>query len=292
MLFKEAIDEFINYLTIEVQRSPYTIDAYKKDLKYLLRYLSKTNDSIVLLKDIDTSTLRKYLTYAKQEKSYSSRTMMRNIATLKSFFNFAHLEGLLESNPAKRLKSPKIPEEIPRFLVPEEIERICASVDRDTPEGLRNYTMIITLYYAGLRVSEMVNLQLSDLHEYQDLSVRKGKGGKSRLVPIHRNLKQNLQEYLEKRHSTSSYLFPNKQGQPLTTQFVRKMVKKYAIKAGIEPNRVTPHVFRHSFATFLYKNGHVDLLRISKLLGHANLRATTIYTHTTVDHLRDAIEKL
>jgi len=293
MKLLESIDNFLNYLRIELQRSPCTIDSYRKDLKYFHNYISQVLKRDAFVKDITTYVIRKYLAYAKEVKGYSPRTMARNIATLKSFFNFLELEGLASNNAAKRLHCPKIPETLPRHLSREEVERIFNAVDLSCDKGLRDITILKTLYYSGIRVSELVSLHVHDIINYEYLLVRQGKGGRFRYIPIHLKLRQALEIYMQKRLSTSHYLFYSMKGnESISTQCVRLMVKEYAKKAGIDPARVTPHVFRHSFATYLYKNGKIDLLRISKLLGHANLRATTIYTHTSVDHLRDAIDKL
>lgn len=184
----------------------------------------------VLLSDCNIFIIRKYLLYAKKEKNYSPRTMMRNIATLKSFCKFLFLEGLINENFADRLHAPKIPEGMPRYLSKEEIQKICKCVDLSTYSGLRDYTMLMTMYYAGLRVSELVHLAVNDVAELHDLSIRQGKGGKCRIIPMHNELQKVIGYYIAKRLSTSKYLFPNKNGVPLSTQYIRKMVKNMLLK--------------------------------------------------------------
>lgn len=294
MRLDEAVNSFLDYIQVELQRSPCTVSAYRKDLKYFCNYLGAINISASSpVADISTLILRKYFVYVREQRNYSARTMARNIATLKSFFNFLQLEGIMNSNPAERLHAPRVPETIPRYLTKDEIETIFNTVDYSSEKGLRDFAILKTLYYSGLRVSELVKLEVSDVRGFKEILVQKGKGGKLRFVPMHIKLQEVLQHYLQRRLSTSKYLFYSMKGaESISPQCVRLLVKAYARKAGIEPERVTPHVFRHSFATYLYKNCNIDLLRISKLLGHSNLRATTIYTHTTSDHLMDAIKKL
>ncbi|KQL46551.1 hypothetical protein AN963_16650 [Brevibacillus choshinensis] len=291
----EAIDEFVTYLKIEVNRSKETYTGYHKDLSqfhrfYLERWIVKP-----FVDEIDPFHLRSYLRYVAEEKQYKTNSIIRTVATFRSFFRFLEREEYISKNPSLKIDAPKKPESIPRFLSKEEIERILSAISQDQDKGKRNYSMIQALRYTGLRVSELANLKINDVNlEEAAITVWHGKGDKYRIIPLHPDLAPILQEYLDhvRPKSNDPHFFVTKKTETkITTGYIRVILHKATLDAGIT-KKVTPHVLRHSFATSLYKDHGVDLLRIGKLLGHASPRATSIYTHTTPEHLREALEKL
>lgn len=199
----------------------------------------------------------------------------------------------IEQNPAADLQRPRMPQKLPRFLQKDEVDKLIEAVpENGSPSMLRDKTVLKCLYYTGVRVSELVSIQTRDVSlENGFIKILKGKGSRYRKVPLHQRLKEQLQQYLEKAPELSDgYLFCSKQGSPITTDYVHYMTEKYADKAGLK-KIVSPHTFRHSFATHLYRKG-TDLFVIGKLLGHVGIRSTSIYIHSELKHLREAVDKL
>lgn len=291
----EAIEEFITYLKVEVNRSKETYRGYEKDLTLFHRFYLENWKVEPFVDEIEPLHLRTYLRYLSEEKQYKTNSIIRTVATFRSFFRFLEREECISKNPSLKIDAPKKPESIPRFLTKEEIEQILSVIALDQDKGKRNFAIIQALRYSGLRVSELANLRIEDVN-FKDatITVWHGKGDKYRIIPLHPELSPILQDYLQhvRPESTDPYFFITKKTDTkITTGYIRHILHQATKQAGIT-KKVTPHVLRHSFATSLYKDHGVDLLRIGKLLGHSSPRATSIYTHTTPEHLREALEKL
>ncbi|MCX7705399.1 MAG: tyrosine recombinase XerC [bacterium] len=277
------LSEFINYIAHQKNYSRHTCLAYRRDLR---QFLSFTNYS---LESVDIELLRKYLFYLK-EKNYRPRSVARKIAAIKSFFNFLVKRELLKKNPALLVSSPKLPERLPSFLTYEEIESILEAANRQDEQGLRDRAIMELLYSSGLRVNELVSLKISDINIADETVKVKGKGNRERIVPVGSCALNYIFDYLKKRKNNRSlYLFLNKKGGRITSRSVERIIKKYAKIAGIS-KKVTPHTFRHSFATHMLDRG-ADLRIVQEMLGHSDISTTQIYTHVTVQQLKELYEK-
>ncbi len=224
------------------------------------------------------------------QKKLSPRSRARVLATIKTFFRFLILSQRLETSPAVLIETPRFPKKLPQVLSLEEVERLLEQPDTTHPRGLRDKAMLELLYATGLRVSELVRLKLNQLNlEVGYISVI-GKGAKERLVPVGRQAQQALTQYLKKGRAAllkkpSSYLFIGYRGRPLTRQGFWEIIKKYAIKAGIN-KPISPHTLRHSFATHILERG-ADLRSVQTMLGHSSIATTQIYTHVTETKLKE-----
>jgi len=280
------IEKFIRYLDIEKNYSKYTILNYKLDLEGFRAFLKETS-----LENVDYLTLRKYLATLK-EKKLTSRTVGRHLSTLRSFFKFLSREGLLKNNPILSLSSPKLDKHLPQFLTEEEVIRLIDSVvpkNEKDELGLRNKAIIETFYSTGMRISEVVGLNLEDIDFVSDTIKVLGKGKKERLVPIGDHAVRAIRLYLDKRKKESRVLFLNKNGNRITDRGVRGVMVKYLHAASIKDG-ISPHTLRHSFATHLLNHG-ADLRSVQELLGHANLSTTQIYTHLSTERLKSVYDK-
>ena len=224
----------------------------------------------------------------------SPRTQARNVSSIKAFFQFLRYSGELESNPSTLLESPKIGRKLPVVLSVNEIDRMVAAIDLSKPEGHRNKAIIETLYGCGLRVSELVSLKISDIFATEGFIKVKGKGSKERLVPIGRTALNEINFYLEyyRNHlqvdtRSGDILFLNRRGKGLTRVMIFTIIKDLSRKAGIKKT-ISPHTFRHSFATHLIEGG-ADLRAVQEMLGHESILTTEIYTHLDREFLRQSI---
>ncbi len=288
-----VINDFQEYLLLEKRLSNNTQMAYMRDLNKLVRFAEEHNELNPY--KIDKNFVQDFL-YDFARHSQSAKSQARLISSVKSFFKFLQLEERREDNPAELLESPKIGLRLPDTLSHEEVQKIIVSIDLSQPEGERNRTIVETLYGCGLRVSEMIELKLSDLFFEENFIRVTGKGNKQRLVPIsdwtikYINIyKDTIRSHLKIKPKCEDILFLNRRGGKLTREMVFIIVKNATEKAGIKKN-VSPHTFRHSFATVLLKNG-ADLRSIQQMLGHESITTTEIYTHLDRQQLRDAIEK-
>ncbi|MDO9535203.1 MAG: tyrosine-type recombinase/integrase [Bacillota bacterium] len=294
MDFELLRNEFFNYLTIELNRSPLTVKGYGKDLRVFIRYMQNVFQKENLkIDDISTEIVSEYLKFITIELHYQPRTVRRHLAALKSLYNFAVLQEYIEKNPAEQITAPKLPQRQPIYLEKNQALDLFRTVTPDKSSALRDLTILKTLFYSGLRVLELVSLkrQHIDLKE-NSLNVAKGKGDKQRLIPLHPELKKQLELYLDKGpQCDDGYLFCNIRRKGLTTEYIRQLMARCASEAGLSL-KVTPHILRHSFATILYKNCGIDLKRLSQLLGHSSIRHTIVYAHSDIAHLRAAVEVL
>lgn len=280
------IEKFIRYLEIEKNYSKHTILNYKLDLEDFKKFLGGAD-----LEKIDYLVLRKYLARLK-EKNLSSRTVNRRLSALRSFFRFLARDGYLKTNPILALSSPKLEKHLPIFLTEEETAKLIESAfsknDKDEL-GLRNRAILETFYSTGIRISELVGLNIGDIDPIGGVIKVKGKGKKERMVPIGEAAILVIRRYLGERRKQNDALFLNKNGLRIGARGVRGIVRKYIHIAGIRQG-ASPHTFRHSFATHLLNRG-ADLRTVQELLGHANLSTTQIYTHLTTEKLKSVYDK-
>jgi integrase/recombinase XerC len=291
-----ALTRFLQYLRAERNASDLTIKSYREDLEALATYLTETDGGACPEPgNITTLDLRGYVAHLSSA-GYSKATISRRLASLRSFFRFGGREGWCHGNPAKPLRNPRSGRKLPHFLSTEELCRLLEAPPASEPLGLRDRAILETMYSAGLRVSEVVGLNDSDLDFAAGILRVRGKGRRERLAPIgsfaHRALKHWLDErklHPAQKAGPTAPVFVNKFGRRLTTRSVGRMLEKHLKMAGLD-RRTTPHTLRHSFATHLLDHG-ADIRSVQELLGHKSLTTTQIYTHVTTTRLREVYEK-
>lgn len=284
-----TIKLYVRYLRLERNLSPNTIEAYRNDLAHLEAFMMR-ND----LK-LENVTLEQLHTFAASLHEYgiTPRSQARVLSGVRSFFRFLVLDGVVESDPTELLEWPSLPEHLPVVLSLEEIDRIEDSIDLSKAEGARNRAIIEVLFSCGLRVSELVNMKLSDLYLEDRVLLVRGKGNKERLVPVSSKAIADLKRWFFDRNlmkikpGEDDYVFLNRRGAHLTRTMILIMVKRQAEEAGIKKT-ISPHTFRHSFATALLQGG-ADLRSIQAMLGHEKIDTTLVYTHISNEQLRKAI---
>ena len=280
------VEKFIRYLEIERNASKYTLINYSVDLKSLSEFLKEEP-----IDKVDYISLRRYLAHVKGQ-NLSKVSIARKIASIRSFFKFLFREGIIKSNPASSLSTPKRDKHLPKFLDEKEIVILLESPDRESEAGLRDRSILETLYSTGIRVSELVGLNMDHIDHIGGVIKVFGKGKKERIVPIGERALQAIRDYLKARRPVakdSKALFFNKNGGRLTDRSIRRIVNKYITKASIQ-QKISPHTLRQSFATHMLDHG-ADLRSVQELLGHANLSSTQIYTHITTERLKSAYSK-
>ncbi|MDG1902655.1 MAG: site-specific tyrosine recombinase XerD [Bacteroidales bacterium] len=283
---------FKSYLQLERNMSPNTVTAYIYDVGLLMNFISNNFESITI-KEITNEVLISFISEI-DNMDVGVYTQARIISSVKSFFGFLMLEKIVSIDPTELIESPKLGRKLPDILTINEIEKVIMSVDLSQNEGQRNKAILETLYSCGLRVSELINLQVSNLHFNEGIILVTGKGNKQRLVPIGAQAKKNILIYLEHdrpkhraEQKDDDILFLNRRGNKLSRQMIFYIVKSHVEKTGINKN-ISPHSFRHSYATHLVQNG-ADLRVIQELLGHASINTTEIYTHLDREDLRKVI---
>lgn len=321
------IQEFLNYLSYEKRFSEHTAKCYGADLKQFAEYLLSTSQSghpsselaslepitsaetasaatvathtapkiDQLLISTDVSTVRGYLAVLN-EKQYSKSTIARKLATLRSFYKFLVKRNHISSNPVMAVRTPRQEKKLPRFLEYEQVRRLLETPPMDSWLGARDRAIMETLYSTGIRVSELVALNMDDVDFLGEVVHIRGKGKKERIAPIGSSALQVIQYYMEFRNkraqSNSNFdsrvLFVNKHGRRLSTRSVRRKMDKYLKMAGLDP-AISPHTLRHSFATHMLNNG-ADLRSVQELLGHQSLSTTQVYTHLTTGKLKEVYE--
>ena len=283
------IDKYTVYLRLEKGLSPNTIEAYLDDLNKLMQFIS--NEGLHLLQ-ISYTDLQQFVAQLI-DLGISSRSQARIISGIKSFYKFLQIEDYLRIDPTALLESPKIGTKLPEVLSVDEINRILDSVDLSTPTGQRNRAMLEVLYSCGLRVSELVRLRYSDIYFEEEFIRVEGKGRKQRLVPISQTAIREINNYLDDRRQitvqkgSEDILFLNQRGVGLTRVMVFHIIKQQAELAGIKKT-ISPHTFRHSFATHLLEGG-ANLRAIQLMLGHEKITTTELYTHIDREFLRKEI---
>jgi integrase/recombinase XerD len=294
---QESVDSFLNYMTVERGVSPNTLVAYRNDLSQLVDYLENTYSGGLMMDwgNVDDQVLTAYL-LRLHDLGYSDTTRARKVASAKSLFGFLLDEGIIKQDPTENLSSPRVGRSLPEALSVEEVERLLTAVSGgDTPELKRDQAMLELLYASGLRVTELVSLDIDDL-DLEQGSVRCfGKGAKERVIPIHQNAVTVLKEYISQarplmaNQRSGHSLFLNRRGERLTRQGFWLILKGHAKRAGIE-KKITPHTLRHSFATHLLRGG-APLRHVQELLGHASITTTQVYTHLTSEHVKSEYDK-
>lgn len=283
------IRKYKQYLMIERGLSVNTIDAYMHDLDKLIEYAESNN---LGLSDIKTRHIESLLADL-YDKNITARSIARVLSGLKSFFNFLELDGFIDINPTALIESPSLGQRLPITLSIEEIDDILGVIDVSTSEGTRNYAIIETLYSCGLRVSELINLRFSDLFFNEGFIRVRGKGDKQRLVPISETAIQKIKNYIPYRaqinikRGSEDVLFLSARGTAISRITVFHYVRKYSEEAGIDKD-ISPHVFRHSFATHLLERG-ANIRVIQEMMGHEKISTTEIYTHLDTQYLREEI---
>lgn len=283
------VTKYKNYLLLERSLSPNSIEAYMEDMSKLLNYIQNENLSI---RDITLDRLQQFVAQL-YDLGINPRSVGRIISGIKSFFNYLVLDGYLDSDPSELLETPKIGMKLPTVLTLEEIESIIGIIDHSTREGQRNRAIIEMLYGCGLRISELTNLKFSDLFLNEGFIKVEGKGSKQRLVPISSTAVKELEKYIVYRNQlvvkkgSEEIIFLSNRGTPISRIMVFHFIKQYALQAGIKKN-ISPHTFRHSFATHLLEGG-ANIRAIQLMLGHEKITTTEIYTHMDREYLRQEI---
>ena len=290
---EDHLEEFIINLTTVNSGSRHTADAYKRDIKRFLEYCSMENcDS---LNDVDRTVVMGYINHLRTANSISDRSLSRNLSSLRSYYRYLCEMGYAESNPFAAVKSPKKSNHLPDFLYEDDVDEFLGCFDLNDPIEYRDRTMFEMMYGCGMRVSEVANLKLSDLDFNNQIVRILGKGSKVRIVPFYPVINDLLEEYLKKirpslmGYEQHDYVFVNNRGKQLTSRGIEYILKKTISDHGLIM-QIHPHTLRHSFATHLLSAG-VDIRIVQELLGHANLSTTQIYTHVSLEHLREAYDK-
>lgn len=287
---KHDLEDFRSYILVEKNFSKHTAKAYYSDILDFLLWLGDTP-----LENVNFSKVREYLHFI-QKFNYKKTTVARKIASLRTFYKYLYREKKVDSNPAMNLNTPKRPKQLPKFLTPYEIEQILNNIKIDTPAGYRNKAILELLWATGMRVSELSGLNFEDLNlENNEIRVF-GKGSKERIILVTDRAKTYLERYIETARplvakgyrvdtDEDSPVFINNTGFRLQTRTISNVINDIVEKIHL-PKHVTPHVFRHSFATHLIENG-ADLRVVQELLGHASISNTQIYTHVSGKHLQE-----
>ena len=290
----DAIDSFLRYLDIERNASELTLKSYSEDLGSLLEYLTEYEETLLSPDQIGISELRRYVAYL-HECQYEKTTIARRLACLRSFFRYCCREGFTQTNPAKPLRTPRTGRKLPHFLTTDQIGALLEAPPANQKIGLRDRAILETLYSAGLRVSELVALNVSDWDQDANIIRVLGKGRKERIAPIGSYAAKALQRWTAERegkpqsHPDADALFLNRLKTRLTSRSVGRMLEKYLLQTGLD-KKTSPHTLRHSFATHLLDGG-ADLRSVQEMLGHKSLTTTQIYTHVSTARLRETYEK-
>lgn len=292
MSWQEKLKDFENFLKFERNFSDNTLDAYSRDIRKLQAY-AETDLGGISPAVISFDQLQEYL-YQLSKQKFSERSQARWVSSIKAFFNFLLEEEIREDNPATLLEGPKLGLYLPDTLSFEDIERIITAIDKTTDLGRRNHCMIEVLYGCGLRVSELIDIKISNINFRENYLKIDGKGDKTRFVPIADYTARLIRDYIQEVRSQykinkkhEDVLFLNSRGSAMSRVIVFIIIKELTQKAGIS-KRISPHTFRHSFATHLLQNG-ADLRYIQEMLGHSSITTTSVYTHLKTEELREVI---
>jgi integrase/recombinase XerD len=290
MNWSDAINDFNDYLKIERGFSVNSISSYKEDVSKFNKFIDNSKSPL----EVSPDDIKEFL--QKISKGMNSSSQSRIISGLRSFFEFLIFEKYISQNPLRLIESPKISRKLPDTLSIEEIDLLTSNLDLSKEQGERNLAIIELLYGCGLRVSELVDLKISDLFFNENFIKVTGKGNKQRLIPIGNITKQNVNNYLQNSRNKikvvsafNDHVFLNRRGKNLTRAMIFTIVKNLAKKANFSKS-ISPHTFRHSFATHLLENG-ADLRTIQQLLGHESITTTEIYMHLDNKYLSEALNK-
>lgn len=286
MTIEPLVDEYLNFILVEKGLAAKSVEAYASDLNAFMTFLKAQH--ITAIQEVEMAALLKYVIDLRNN-GRGPKTRARHLVAIRGFFQFLSQTGRVQKNVAKLIDLPKTGLKLPEVFNVEEVERLLAAPDRQTSKGLRDAAMLELLYAAGLRVSELVGLQVTAINLEAGFVRVLGKGGKERIVPIGSAAIDCLQAYLKKgrpllvKTHLTPYLFPAWSGKPMTRQGFWKLLRQYALKAGIH-KRISPHCLRHSFASHLLEGG-ADLRAVQVMLGHVDIATTQIYTHVAQKRL-------
>jgi len=282
-----SLDLFLDHLGVERGLASNTVEAYGRDIRRFLDYL-KSQD-VAGPESANRSNIMSYLVFLSQAK-LSARSRARALSALKSFYSFLMNENIVQKNPASDLETPRSLFHLPQILTFEEVEALLSAPDISLPSGLRDKAMLELMYATGLRVSELISLEMAHLNMEAGYLRTMGKGSKERLIPLGEEARDWIKQYLSEARSEwakrvlSPYLFLNRRGTKLSRQYFWRKIKDYSLIAGIR-KKISPHSLRHSFATHLLERG-ADLRAVQLMLGHADIATTQIYTHVTRERLK------
>ena len=294
-MWEHEIIEYKNFLKLERSLSDNSIDAYVNDINKLTSFLKSINKDDIDYSDIDTIIIREFVEYL-YNLGISSYSQARIISGIKSFFNYLLIEEKIKINPTELIESPKLDKKLPDTLNIEDIEKILSSIELDSFEGVRNRAIIETLYSCGLRVSELINLSYQNL--YLDIGFIKviGKASKERLVPIGSAAIKYIKIYSDQhrknikiKSGNEGFLFLNRRGSKISRNMIFIIIQKISKKINLE-KKISPHTFRHSFATHMIEGG-ADLRAVQEMLGHESITTREIYTHLNKEYLREVVNK-
>ncbi len=284
--YEDILNDFCDYLKIDKRYSDLTVESYRTEMKGYLDFFKEKN---IKIKDIKNSDIKDYLAYIKKGQT-SERTLAHNVSVIRTFYKFLLTQKVIERNPTEFLELPKLRKKLPTVLSKEEVEKLL-DIDLTDCYSYRNKAMLELLYSTGLRVSELVNLELSNIDLESCTLKTIGKGNKERIIPISDYALYYVEKYINEyrgsmlKKGVNNYVFINNHGNVMTRQGFFKIIKKLALEKDIK-TPISPHTLRHSFATHLLDYG-ADLRSIQEMLGHSNLSTTQIYTHVSSEHLKD-----
>lgn len=292
---RTATHAFLNYLRMERNASELTVKSYADDMAHVAEFLEQQRGRVLSPAETDVGILRQYVAWL-HECGYARTTVARRLACLRSFFRYCCREGFCETNPAKPLRTPRAGRKLPHFLTTEQIDALLQAPPATTDQGLRDRAILETTYSAGLRVAELVGLNVSDWDRAAGILRVLGKGRKERIAPVGSFATKALVRWMEIRtpdprasEKQRNALFLNRFGRRLTTRSIGRLLEKHILTAGLAA-QTSPHTLRHSFATHLLDGG-ADLRSVQELLGHKSLTTTQIYTHVSTKRLRETYEK-
>ncbi|MFA8434595.1 MAG: site-specific tyrosine recombinase XerD [Marinifilaceae bacterium] len=293
MEWTTTIENFKTYLTLEKSLSKNSVDAYINDITKLTTFLREKKMELSP-EQVELQTLKDFVAWIN-DAGTSPRTQARVISGIKAFFKYLLLEEIIEKNPTALLEAPKIGRKLPDTLTVEEIDILVKAVDMNKAEGQRNRAILETLYSCGLRVSELIDLRVSNLHFRMGFIKIHGKGNKERLIPIGKRAKKEIKLYLKNYRGklnidkdSEDILFLNRRGRKLSRVMIFTIIKNLSKKVGLKKN-ISPHTFRHSFASHLVEGG-ADLRAVQEMLGHESILTTEIYTHLDREYLKETIK--
>ena len=295
---KEEINSFLNYLTVEKGFSVNTLDAYRNDLQQLASFAGEEAAKQGLISSWENFSRQVMLSYMLnlKERNYAATTIARKVAATRSFFGFLKSEGIIKTDPTENMSSPSVGKSLPKPITISQVRQLLEQPAKlNTVEAKRDKAMLELLYASGMRISELVSLNLGDVNTDEGFVKCFGKGHKERIVPIYEQAARSVQEYITETRPKLAHkkdgvaLFLNPRGDRLTRQGFWQKLKEYARAAGLG-TRVSPHTLRHSFATHMLSGG-ADLRAVQELLGHANISTTQVYTHLTSEHVRRTYER-
>lgn len=292
--FQDALEDYIHFIQVERQLSANTLASYRRDLESYVQFLQQA-EGMNDFRRVERATILRHLEQLRMQGK-TSRTVARHISSIRSFHQFLLREKRAETDPTVHLEMPIIEQKLPNVLSIQEIEAILMAPNRSKPQGKRDVAMLELLYGSGMRISELIALDLADIHLTMGFVRVFGKGGKERIVPLGKSAITALSAYLDGargqlqgKYPKTEAFFINQRGKRLTRQGCWKLMKEHALKAGIK-HELTPHTLRHSFATHLVENG-ADLRAVQEMLGHADISTTQIYTHISKTRLSEVYKQ-